>query len=418
MRRIGLLALLLAPAIGLARDPAPAHPEVKAFPTRSSEPVAVNEVPVPARQGWWTVHKVDGQPYDAAALRGAKALDLDPAYVQAVRDDLQLVFERDYDGARAAFHGLDNRFPGTGIGSAVDAVVWQAIMLENWDYRYEAQYFEANTKAQAQIEAALDKNPDSGWEHFLLAGMKGIQAIHTTRRGKYLAALQLALDAMSEAGKAREAAPEFTDLLLADGMYNYWRTVVTQSNRFLPDFGDNRKEGLGQMQTVEQQGIFLGPPATLSLAFSYIEEGQMGPALRQCRRNQRVYPDNIINLLVVGQVLTFTHRYDDALATWDHIQRVDPTNQRVLYWRGVTLLRASRSADAIASLQAYLGSGYLEPEHRAWAQYRLGEAYYRQKRYAVAEAAYEAAVKVNGHKPAKAALARMHRMRKDGAIRY
>lgn len=416
-----LLALLVSSPLGRAADDAAgdvADEESVSFPKRESASVKLIETPERRTGGWWTVTRAEGEPYDEAALRGAEQLGLDPGYVQGVRDGLHLAFLRDYEGARVHMHKLDNQYPGTGIAAAVDAVVWQAIMLENWNFQYEAEYLEANEKAQDQLHAALAEPGTEGWEHFLLAGMLGVEAIHTLRREKVLAALQLALDAMTEAGKSREASPEFTDLFLADGMYNYWRTVVTQSNRFLPDFGDRREEGIEQIKTVEQDGVFLGPPATLALAFSYIEERRLDRAFAACTRNAKVYPDNIINLLVLGQIETQMRRYDDALATWDHIAAVDPNNQRVLYWRGVTLLKAGRSEEALAPLQAYLAVDYLEKHHRSWAHYRLGQVYYRMKEYALADEQYTLAVKTDGHKSARAALDRMRRLRRDGRISY
>lgn len=358
------------------------------------------------------------RPYDEASYRGAEQLSLDPAYVQGVRDGLEKVYLRDYDGSRKHFFKLDNQFPGTGIKPVMDVVIWQAVMLENWDFRYEAQYRASSAEAKAALTKALAVPGHEGWEHFLMAGTLGIEAIHTVRNEKYLSALQTALDAMTHAGQARSSAPEFTDLLLADGMYNYWRTVVTEKSRMLPDFADKRAEGLEQMKVVEKDGIFLTAPARLSLSFSYVEEHDDRQALEVLLENDRLYPDNIINLLVLGQVQSSMRRFDAALASYAHIQEVDPTNQRVLYWRGVTLLNAGRSAEALEPLMAYLASDYLETWHRSWTHYRIAQVHYRQKRYPEAEAAYREAIAVDGHKSAKSALERMLEARKSGRITY
>lgn len=358
------------------------------------------------------------RPYDEAAYRGAEQLSLDPAYVQGVRTGLEVIYLRDYDGARKHFFKLDNQFPGTGIKPVTDVVIWQAVMLENWDFRYDAEYRAANSEAKAQLTKALAVPGNEGWEHFLMAGTLGIEAIHVVRLEKYLSALQTALDAMTHAGQARESAPDFTDLLLADGMYNYWRTVVTEKSKVLPQFADRRAEGLEQMKVVEREGIFLTAPARLSLSFSYVEEHDDRAALAELVENKRLYPDNIINLLVLGQVLSSMRRFDDALAAYDHIREVDPGNQRVLYWRGVTLINAGRSEEALEPLTTYLASDYLETWHRSWTHYRLAQVYYRQKRYPEAEAAYRQAIAIDGHKSAKAALGRMLEAKKTGRIAY
>ena len=61
---------------------------------------------------------------------------------------------------------------------------------------------------------------------------------------------------------------------------------------------------------------------------------------------------------------------------------------------------------------------YLETWHAAWTHYRLGQAYYRQRRYADAEAAYRKAISIDGHKSSKAALERMLEAKKEGRIAY
>ena len=89
-----------------------------------------------------------------------------------------------------------------------------------------------------------------------MAGLTGVEAIHYVRQSKYMAALGGAFTAVEHAEAARKAAPDFVDFALADGMYNYWRTIITSSSSMLPDFGDHRALGIQQMQTVEQEGFF------------------------------------------------------------------------------------------------------------------------------------------------------------------
>jgi len=372
----------------------------------------------PMRREGLTPQEAKALPYSIEAYRGAEQLGLNPEYVEGVRQGLELMYLRDYKGVREHFRILDQRFPGTGISPVADTLVWQALMLENFDFKYDSQYWVTSKQARKELEAALATPGNEGWEHFLMAGIVGIEAIHTMRQEHYLPALQLALDAMAEAGKAKEAVPEFTDLLLADGMYNYWRTVVTQNSKVLPDFGDNRMEGLEQMRTVESEGVFLSPPASLALAFSYIEEHELKAALSACARNARSYPDNIINNLLLGQVQTYMRRFTTAMATFDRILAVDPDNKRVRYWRGVTLLRAGRSPEAEQELLTYLAFDYMEDYQRAAGHYRLGQAYYRQRRYGEAEEQFKQAVKLSGHKGAKASLDRMRRLRREGRITF
>jgi tetratricopeptide (TPR) repeat protein len=353
-----------------------------------------------------------------SAVRGAKQLAMDPAFVAGIQVGLEKLYRREYAETKAHFVALEAKYPNTGVAAVVDVLVWQARMLENFDFEYDAQYRAASKTARAALDHALDTPGNEAWEHFLYAGVVGIESIHTVRTGSYLPALQLAFEAMDHVATTRELAPDFTDLLLADGMYNYWRTVLTQSSKILPDFGDARAEGLQQMAEVESKGIFLGAPATLSLTFSYIEEGRNDLALGRCQHNRARYPDNVINNLLTGTVYIYLRKYPDALRIFDEVHADAPDNRRVHYWRGVALLRGGQDEGSESEFKTYLGSPYLEKWQQSSTWWRLGQLYQRGKRYADADAAFSSAVDIDGNAQSKAALNALHDQRRRGTISY
>jgi len=414
---VGLAGLALLGLTG------PAHADDDDMETvtgRSLPPTGIDE---PAEVGHELLtpeqyQALQDRPYPPVVYRGAEALSLEPEYVHQVREGLEYMYRRDYNGARDYFADLDQEYPGRPLASVVNTLVWQAIMLENFDFKYDDQYWVSSAQARRDLEGALEVPGGEGWEHFLMAGMVGIEAIHTMRREKYLPALQLAFEAMDHAQRSREAAPDFVDMLLADGMYNYWRSVLTITTKVLPDFGDERVLGIQQLQAVERGGVFLGPPATLALAFTWLEERELKRAISSCLRNKRAYPNNVVNNLMLGQTYTYMRRFDAALEAYDRILTSAPDNKRVHYYRGVTLMRMGRSPEAEQEFLAYLGFDYMEDYQRAAATYRLGQVYYRQKQYERAHDQFKAAVKMTGYKPAKRKLERMKQLKKQGRIDY
>ena len=214
------------------------------------------------------------------------------------------------------------------------------------------------------------------------------------------------------------SAPEFVDLGLADGMYNYWRSAVTMSSDVLPDFEDRRLEGIQQMEKVEDAGVFLAPMATLALAFTWLEEGDYKRAINSCSRNRRAYPDNIVNNLVTGTTYLSMRRYPSAIESFDDVLRVDPKNKRVRYWRGVAYLKNDMLSEAETELKAYLAFDYLEDYQTSNAQYRLGQVYYKQEKFAEAFEAYKAADKASANKAAKVAMDRMKKRKDEGKITF
>ena len=214
----------------------------------------------------------ENRPYVNTVYIGADHLNLDPKFVHETREGLELIYLRDYKGAREHFDQMSLDWPQAAVGPVGKGLVWQSLMLENFDYKYEQQYEMAFREANARLDEAMRTAGNEAWEHFLKGGVLGVEAIHTMRKSNFVSALSKAVEAMREMKRCRELAPDFPDLQLAFGLYNYWRSVVTMSSKLLPDFEDKRAEGLAQMKVAESQGIFVAMPTTLALTFSYMEE--------------------------------------------------------------------------------------------------------------------------------------------------
>jgi tetratricopeptide (TPR) repeat protein len=346
----------------------------------------------------------------------AKTSGLTEEYVRDVRDGLELLYLRDYKGARDWFAKLEtDKYPGSGLQAVADTLVWQALMLENFDFKYDKQYQVATKRARNALEKALKTKGTDGWEHFLMAGIVGIESIHLMRQERYLPALQLAFEAMDHAAASRKLLPDFADLTLADGIYNYWRTVVTMHSKVLPDFGDHRVEGIQQMVAVERKGAFLSAPASMALTFTWIEEREYSRAASTSLKLREGYPDNVINNILLARIYTSQKKYDSALSVLDDILRVAPDNKRAQYYKGLACIKAGRHAEAEAPLLSYLEADYLEIWQRSAAHDRLGQVYYKLKRWDDAEAQWKAAIKLDGNASAKARLARLEETQKEQA---
>ena len=355
---------------------------------------------------------------DPQVVRAEQQLGMEPDFAQAIRDGLEQIYLRQYPAARATLASTEEAYPDRGMGSVGDALVWQALMLENFDYKYEKQYWVSAKAVRKDLDKALRVAGNDAFEHFIYGGMVGIEAIHNARRGKYLGALQLAFEAMDHLEQCRTLAPEYTDLVLADGMYNYWRSVITNWSSMLPHFEDHKAEGIEQMKVVEAEGVFLEAAATLSLAFAHIQERDKEGAKEDVDRIRASYPDNVINNLLAGSVYLSLGKYDTARGMFDEVLEDSKSNKRALYWRGITNHKAGRLEDALRDYKAYLKADYLEPSQRSYTYYRMGRVYQKQKKYKLAEEAYHMSVKIDRFKPAKARIDILRRDKRSGKISY
>lgn len=354
-------------------------------------------------------------PYPLIAYRGAEVLGLPVEFIQEGREGLEYLYVRDYKAAKEHFDRIAVQHRDSSLGPIGQALIWQALMIENFDFKYTDQFRFSFEEAERRIERELDEPGNEAWEQFLLGGMKGLDAIHLMREGSWVIALERGLDAIRALRRSQELAPDFQDLQLGFGIYNYWRSVVTLSSVVLPNFGDHREEGIAQMKVAANEGIFVGPPSYLSLAFSYLEERDLKRALGYTLRGHHRYPENVINNLLLGRIYLYMRKYKQAESVFDRIREIAPENERVWYYIGLLRARTRRLEEAVEAYDRYLGFELI-PVYEAAAWYRKGNAHYRLKQWKRAERAYKQAWKADHHKGAKRRLNRIKRLRRLGKI--
>ena len=299
---------------------------------------------------------------------------------------------------------MGKKWRGSGVAPVGRVLVWQAMMLENFDFRYERQYKTAYWQARQELEESLLQPGNDAWEYFMLGGMLGVDAIHLMRKEEYVLSLSRGYEAMKAVNKCKELAPEFTDAMLGDGLFNYWSTVVSMNTKSIPNTGDRRMEGIQQIKKVEQQGIFLRPAATLALTYTWIEEGKRRKALDSALRNQRKYPDNVINNQVLGRVYMYNSMYAESEETFEHVLAVDPENRRVYFYLGRLYIRWKKLDKGLESLDTYLEFPDLSDLEKGGALYYKGNIYYSRKDYAEAKSLYKEAWRIARIKRARARL--------------
>lgn len=429
LTRLGLVGLALStPAFAqdagktgtVGGGPATSDPEGVSDPEGESDPDApdvddtvsgarpktgLGEVDLTDRAQWdQKLGAFEGRPHPPIYYMGSKWLGVSPDFIASAHEGLNKIYLRDYKGAMSHFNGMGGDYPGMAIGPVGQVLIWQALMLENFDFKYEGQYQTASRNARQEVEQALLSPGSEAWEQFLLAGMLGIESIHTMRHEEYAKALSRGYEAMKAVKKCQALAPDFVDIQLGDGLFDYWATVISQSTKLIPNMEDKRAEGIRQLLAVEERSLFLRAPATLALTFTWIEEGKREKALASALKNWRLYPKNIINNLVLGRVYMYNRKYEASEAIFRDVINTDPNNQRAHYYLGRLFLRWGRMNQARAAFDNYLRFTDLSSEHRAYALYYLGVVHARVKDYDKAEKAWAEAWKVGKLKTAKSRL--------------
>ena len=154
------------------------------------------------------------------------------------------------------------------------------------------------------------------------------------------------------------------------------------------------------MLNAEQNSVFLRPAAAHALTYTWIEEGEKGKAIHTAETLRSVYPDNIINLQVLGRAYMYAKKYKKSEEIFQKVLEIDKDNQRVHYYIARLYMRQKRYKEAATKLKHYL-SFNLMPLHEGYAHYFLGRIFQRQRLYEKAQDEFLVAYKVGGLKNAK-----------------
>jgi tetratricopeptide (TPR) repeat protein len=325
---------------------------------------------------------------------GENPLGVSRAEFQAAQEGMELVYQRRYMLALETFEAAADDFPDSPLGPVGRAIVWQAWMFEDYDFRFDDQYKREYADATDRFKRAVRKGELRNWNWFLEAVHTGIHAMYAIRSGEYIAAFNEAWDALELVKKINRAVPAFVDLELALGLYNYWRSALTDQIEGLPSFGDHREEGLAQMKKAKKEGLLAPPPASLCLSYSYMEGERWDEAIAEGLWARKRYPDNVLNEMTLARVYRGAEKFDEALAALANVKRISPENKRLAWQIGETHYKSRRNNQAAReAFQAYFDSKP-SPEFQAHALYRLGLIASRERKDAEALAFLDRAAEV------------------------
>ncbi|MEC8277305.1 MAG: hypothetical protein VXZ96_03480 [Myxococcota bacterium] len=339
--------------------------------------------------------------YPDRIYNGAQWLGSSPEFVWTCWEVMNALYQRDNKGIHAILDNARQKFPDSGIAPTGKALLWQILMLENFDFKYEKQYKFSFQTAKQQLQMASMTPGNDAWEAFLLGALLGVDAIHEMRKENWLTALGRGYDGIKQIEEAKRLAPDFVDARLGDGLWLYWRSLLAMNIPAIPDFADERIKGIEMMQLAERESVFLRPAASHALTYTWIEESKLQLAESTAVRLAKKYPENIINLQVLGRVQTYRRKYAASEKTLKSILEVDPKNERAHYYLARLYLRWKKIDLAQQHMDTYLAFD-LSKLHRGYALAIQGKIYSRLGDWSAAEKAYRASYKATKKDSAKA----------------
>ncbi len=326
---------------------------------------------------------------------GENPLGVSRAEFAAAQEGMELIYQRQYSEALQVFEEAGIDFPDSPLGPIGRGLVWQAWMYENYDFTYERAYLGEYADAKDRLARSSRRSDDKAWIYFLTAVHLGLDSMYDIRKGRHLAAFDKAWDALEYVKKVERLAPEFHDVQLALGLYNYWRTAISEQVDLLPSFGDHRAEGLAQMQLAKDKGLLARAPASLVLTYSYMEKGDFNAALSEAQWVKDRYPNNLLNLMVMGQVQRKLRRNSDAVATYEYAVDIAPDVADTWYALARQLERDRKQLKRSRDVYKTYIERSTDNSRKATGWYRIGMLERKLKRYESSKYAFAQASQLN-----------------------
>ncbi len=290
-----------------------------------------------------------------------------------VETGLDHVACRQYPDALHHFRQTNDEYPDSAVGPLGRAIVFQAMMLENEDLEYTDAYRKEADEARGRVERALRAPGNDTWNEFLYAAVSGLDGLDALRARRYFQALNLGWAAIESIKRTRRSCPDFVDPSLGTGIYDYWRTDLAERLPMVPSAGDHKERGIDQMIRARDEGVYVGPFASFALAYTYRAEGSHDLAIAEGLALRKQYPENIINLILLGRNYIAAEERDAALEVFEAIRRLEPDIRRVLWYLGlVHLMDGGDAALARGYFDDYLEQP-IPDRHRAKTHLRLAD---------------------------------------------
>ncbi len=152
----------------------------------------------------------------------------------------------------------------------------------------DAVYYNLS-RADAIADSLLLEDDKNIWNRYAKALTLGYWAYFEGLKGNYFSAFDYGSEALDYYDKCLELAPDFTDALIANAIYDYW---VSEKLGWLPFVKDNRAKAIRTLSASIKKESYNKNLAVISLFWILMNEKKYDEALQLIKRQSERYPNN------------------------------------------------------------------------------------------------------------------------------
>ena len=326
------------------------------------------------------------------------AEETDDKVISRAMEGQEMIFARRYDDAVRVFDELKRDYPDSPAGWFGKMAVLEMRMFEREDFHLAGEFEAEAAEGNAKANQVLRRYRPSEWDLFLAGSLLGLEGFYKARKGEWWGAYTAGGKSRQIFRRVKEMDPTFLDADFGLGMYIYWRSVFSKEISFLKIFPDRRAEGMAIVERVANGGRFAKELARANLGIMNLEDGRFAEAQKIFSGYVARYPGSVILRQMLGRSLLQLKRYEEAVAEFREVLKIDPALKKPHYFIGVALVllgNQARFSEAEAELKKFIE---MEKGGKYWpsyAHYWLGRMAEAKNDPAAAKVEYDAATALN-----------------------
>ena len=285
----------------------------------------------------------------------------DPAADQAIRHAAQATYNLDLVEARKTARSLQKSYPEHPVGFLLDAeTYWWEAQADPTRSDIEDEYFSVQGKTVEIGEKALQakKYPAVEIQSYLASAWGSKARFRLTQHGVGLSTVRDGRKAHNYAEQVYKADPNFTDILVGIGAYNYFTgkiPAILKPFAWLLGASGDATLGLQQIRTAIEKGRYARTEGRIVLFTALMKDGAHEESFKILQGLMTDYPQNHALYPWATEWYLDQGKKTDGIQYFEKLQaeklRTSPKlAQYALYEKAVLQKASEKPADARATL--------------------------------------------------------------------
>jgi tetratricopeptide (TPR) repeat protein len=271
-----------------------------------------------------------------------------------IRSGIEQVFRADFNAALSTFKQICEQYPDHPVGPFYTALTYQSMMMHYETTRWESNYYNLLDSARILGRRLLEMSGSNPWLLFFLGNTYAYQGMYEAKRGHLISGFKNAKTGTDLLKQAVELDSLFYDAYIGIGNYRYWAGKYYRYIRWLPFIGDERAQGIREIETGMKQSHYSYWVGVNSLAWVQYDRNRFDEANRLFLLGAAHFDSSLIWIWGLADTYKKAENYKEALKYYQKIVNTVSNdslesgyNEVLARWKIIQCLEALNQPEAI-----------------------------------------------------------------------